>query len=481
MELLHGCVYAPCRFGYAFLKMTWFVNLLLGLIFVLAAFRPAMALALIVLMLPLEQLIQSLNPVLLTSRTGLLAVNATTAAVAAIALTRVFLARMRPFQSFLTPTLAGSLLLLLWSSVTVLWTPSPNAVPAILSGLPYMVLALSVSQALLTDMDTAENSLRMILLVGTILCGLIILNPEFQTRWGRLGFDLGGGIRSSALSLGEAGGITLMVGLLLRHNQGWASPLWNLLRLLGVLTGLYVGIQSGSRGQVLFAIAVAAAFYPFAAPIADVRRLVLSILGLTFLAVSTLVLLSSLLYGFDAQRFSVDELLYGRSSTEGRIQNVLVLLNAWASQPFAWLFGLGFFAFNSLYSGQLDPYSHVVVADLLFEHGLIGASIGAFILWTSTYSFIALFRIYGGSPAHRAVVVTFLALATYTFLLSNKQGHLWGISSTFFFLCAGGRLLARAPENPEMEDWLQDDHVKRLDGADPHHSHGEQPRMGPAK
>jgi hypothetical protein len=387
---------------------------------------------------------------------------------------------MRPFQSFLTPTLTGALALLLWSSVTVLWTPSANAVSAILGGLPYMVLALVVSQALLTDMDIAEKTLRMILFVGTILCGLIILNPEFQTRWGRLGFDLGGGIRSSALSLGEAGGLTLMVGLLLRHNEGWASPFWNLLRLLGVLTGLYVGIQSGSRGQVLFAIAVAGAFYPFAAPIADVRRAVLSILGLIFLSISTIVLLSTLLYGFDAQRFSVDELLYGRSSTAGRVQNVLVLLNAWAPNPFAWVFGLGFFAFNSLYSGQLDPYSHVVVADLLCETGLIGAAIGAFVLWTSTRNYLALVRIHGGSPAHRAVVVAYLALATYMFLLSNKQGHLWGISSTFFFLCAGGRLLAREPANPEMQYWAEADHVKNLSGADPQDSHGEQPRMGPA-
>jgi hypothetical protein len=436
------------------------------LAFTLGCIRPSVALALLILMFPIEQLLQAANPFLLSSRFGLIAVNALTAIVAIFALIRVWLSGAQPLRAVFSAAFVAACLLLAWSAASLAWTPSWElASSTVPQALPYMLLTFGFGTFLLTDLDAADRMLKAILVLGTALCCFIIVNPEFQARWGRLGLDLGGGIRSSPLALGEAGGMTVILSMLLRHQQGWSTVAWSLLRLVGVLAGLYLGIQSGSRGQILFAVAVGAGFYTFAAPLRDIRRTVLTVLGLGFLIVSAMILMNTLLYGFDAQRFSPEELLYGRSSTMGRVQNVMVLASAWADRPLAWIFGLGFLAFNALYSGQIDPYSHVVIADVIFEEGLVGVLLGLATLVYAGRDHAYLVKSYAADRSLRVTAIALLALATYSFLLANKQGHLWGISSTFFLLCTAARLRLRidsglAPAALSRDDVAHDESLE---------------------
>ena len=418
-----------------------------GFIFLAGLFRPGLAAATAILQFAVEQMLQGFVDYLRSTRIGLVLTNAVVLLIAVLCSIRTVVRIPRPFVGMGSPTFLLLTGLLAWSVFSLAWSPSKEkGMSSVVDNLPYMVLLLGVCGFLLHDLKTADSFCRSILVVSTVATVFVLVNPEFVNRWGRLGFAIGfENERSNPLALGEMGGAAAITGLLLRDQRGRSILFWNIMRLAGIGAGLALSIQSGSRGQVLFAIAVATAFFPVAAPVKDIRRFILTILGLALLGGFTMVLMSTLLYGFEAERFSFNEIFYGQSSTQGRVQNVLVLATAWGKNPFFWMFGLGYYAFSDLYSAKTDPYSHVLLADSIFELGIPGLTMFVGAVYFSIRSYIRLFWEVVDHPGARATAATLSALTLYQLLLVNKQGYLWGAGTFYLLIAASGRLVARLP------------------------------------
>jgi hypothetical protein len=211
------------------------------------------------------------------------------------------------------------------------------------------------------------------------------------------------------------------------------------LRVAAVLAGTAVAIQAGSRGQFFYALIVAVPFLPLAAPVKSARNLILALVAVVFVGLVASFLLDTLLSGFAAKRFSLDEMLYGTSSSSTRIENVLSLGRAWAQSPTAWIFGLGYYAFNGLFADAGSIYSHVLFADVIFEMGLPGVAFMSWFVYFTVRDSFRLYRLAADFPLERAACTVVIALFAYQLLLVNKQGNLWG--SMYFFLM--GILISR--------------------------------------
>jgi O-antigen ligase len=222
-----------------------------------------------------------------------------------------------------------------------------------------------------------------------------------------------------------------------------------LARIAALLLGTALAIRSGSRGQFLYAMAIAMAFYPLAAPVRNPRVLVATVLGIAIIAIAASQLMDLLLDDpFEAKRFTFEEMAYGKSSASGRVTNVITLYKEWLSKPTAPIVGLGYGAFAYFSESAGEPYSHVLFADAVFELGLPGAAFMIVFVWTSTGAAIAVIRSSKDAPAQRAIAAMLVAWYTYELLLVNKQGALWGVASFF----PAGVVMARLMTRDQAEE-----------------------------
>jgi hypothetical protein len=403
-----------------------------------ACTRPAVAFALVILMFPMEIVLQSTSSVLRTPGIGIKMVNISIGIAALLAALGSSFRTPGFMRAFLTPTSVMAYGLLAWGAVTLLWSPGREAgLEAVQGQFPYFVVILLIGPLLVRRVDVLVSSISATLMITTALCAIVLVNPEFLVKDGRLGFDLGAGVRSNPLALGELGGLAILLGALLRR-----SPLGALavpLRVAAVLAGTAVAIQAGSRGQFFYALIVAVPFLPLAAPVKSARNLILALVAVVFVVLASSFLLDTLLSGFAAKRFSLDEVLYGTSSSSTRIENVLALGRVWAQSPIAWIFGLGYYAFNGLFADAGNIYSHVLFADVIFEMGLPGVAFMSWFVYLTVRDSFRLYWLAAEFPLERAACTVVIALFAYQLLLVNKQGSLWG--SMYFFLI--GILISR--------------------------------------
>jgi hypothetical protein len=186
------------------------------------------------------------------------------------------------------------------------------------------------------------------------------------------------------------------------------------------------------------------ACYPLAAPISNPRALLATVVGIFIIAFAASQLLDLLLDDpFEAKRFSIEEMAYGKSSASGRVANVLILYREWVSTPTALFTGLGYGAFSYFSESAGEPYSHVLFADAVFELGLPGAVFMGVFVWTSTSAGLKLLRSSKDEPVQRTITALLVGWFAYEILLVNKQGALWGVASVFTAGAIMARLAAR--------------------------------------
>ena len=413
--------------------------------------RPSFALALVISMFTVKQLVQAGNPWLMQP-TGSLAINAMVllTAVASIAL-RFSRVGRDPVSAVNIPWLA-TIALFMWSIVTCLWSPADDAISAVTTGAPYFVLGVVVAPFLIRNWAEASEFQIAMLWIGIPTALLILVSPDFSMKYGRLGIDVGTS-RSNPLALGEFGGIMVLAAATIRYPGRWLL----LARLAALLLGTALAIRSGSRGQLLSAVVIAMVFYPLAAPVRNPRALVGTVIGIAIIAFAASQLLGLLLDDpLEAKRFTFEEMVYGKSSASGRVNNVVILYKAWLSNPTAPIVGLGLGAFSSFTESIGDPYSHVLFADGVFELGLPGALFLFTFVWTSTTAAIGMIRASEPYPARRNAAAMFVAWYAYEMLLVNKQGSLWGVSSMFPVAAIMARLLARDSNLEPVETSAQE-------------------------
>jgi hypothetical protein len=412
--------------------------------------RPGFALALVVLMFAVKQFLQSTNAWLANTQAGSVTINAAVLTVALLAIAKRATSNEPQSRAIrVNVPWISAVMLFAWSVITCIWTPSDEAWPSVMIGLPYFLLMIVVAPALVSDLEDIGDFQMGLLVLGTTTSLLILVSPDFSSKFGRLGVEIAG-VRSNPLALGELGGMLLLSAVLMRRpGAGWL-----VLRITAAVLGTIIAVRSGSRGQYLYAVIVAIVCYPLAAPLRSFRLFALTVAGIGIFGTASLLLLDILISDpNEARRFSIEAFLYGESSATGRLSNIYALYSAWASDALAPLIGLGYHAFDTLSDSIGQPYSHVLFADAIFELGLPGVVLMSVFVGYSVASARSLLRQSESRPGARPLVALLVGWFAYQVLLVNKQGSLWGAPTLF----TAGAIMASLAREARRHDSLRVD------------------------
>lgn len=385
----------------------------------------AWALALVFVMYSLEQALQSSSGIFL--RIPPLA-NVCVALTVGVCIAGRLPQLERPLRGYATAQLAAVAAIFIWSAVSLLWTPArESGFDLTRSGLPYVILMVAAAPLLIDELGSLRRFLFAFLLLGTLTTALIVANPAFTVKLGRLGIDIGGGFRTNPLAIGELGGMMLIVGVLSMRVASSAA-LSATLRIAACLLGGYLALQSGSRGQLVFALAVSICFTPMARRISNIPRFFGVAAGAAILVPLAIWAAQFFLGSQELRRWDLNMLAEGATV---RNQNILDLFRAFSTAPLAWFVGLGFNAFTSV-TPTIEPYSHIFFVDVLTE---LGIPMFILLLWWLKKLFGDarwLFRRFADDADERASITCLCAMFVFQLLIVNKQGYLW--SATLFFL-----------------------------------------------
>jgi hypothetical protein len=411
-------------------------QVLLVIAAMVAIVRPVWALAMVISMYALEQLLQSAGGIFLSIPA---LTNITVAAVAGIAALRVMATQERPFLGYFNRAWMVTVVIFAWSAISLLWTPSPESGGKLVSsGIPYFILFVVTAPMLFVDVASLARLGRVLLLLGGAIAAALVANPEFRSWSGRQIFMLAGSVMSNPLATGELGGTIIITAVLLRGDG--LTPFMVLMRLVAFPLGLALALQSGSRGQLVSAVIVCFVFYPVAKRITTVIGFVGAV-GATIIGYTAFSILAPIiLTGYGITRWDTGSI---EGSVASRFQNVIDLMVAQFRAPLSWVVGLGYNAFTAISDGTGDGYSHNLSADILTELGMPMFALYVWMLVSACRDGLWLFRRYQDRPAERSSVALLLALASYQFLLMHKQGYLWGAGAYFMFVIAIGRIRRR--------------------------------------
>jgi hypothetical protein len=215
--------------------------------------------------------------------------------------------------------------------------------------------------------------------------------------------------------------------------------------------GGVLSLQSGSRGQLIFALGLAVIAFPFARRIRNIAGFFGTVAAVA-LMIPLVLFLAQLVLGTDELRRWELSTLAGGANT--RVLNILDLFAAFANRPSAWVVGLGFNAFSWVSGANKEPYSHALVVDMLTELG-----IPAFVVfcWWSLRVLqdgLWLLRRFGDDDSGRATASLLMVLFVYETLLVNKQGYLW--AATLFFLVGIAITRVRVREEALDAEYAED-------------------------
>ena len=350
-------------------------------------------------------------------------------------LAKLLTVKENPLKAYLNPAFYMILAIFIWSLISLIWSPAlpiqDNTGSNIIKGTwPQFILTVLLTPLLLWDLDDWNAALPKFLILGSITCLMIFLNPEFTIKNARIGIELGGGLRTSPLAIGQVGGIIAVISALYipPKRSFWIF----LLQISSFILGSLLAIRSGSRGQILFSGILIIAFYPMARKAKNFKSFLSAVFGFVTIAVLAILAFQYVSSDTAVDRWTETNIASGSGI---RIFFILKLLGAFIASPTAWFIGLGFNAFSSLGEGLYGQgYSHATFIDVLAELGIPAFLLLLTALWISVRSGIILFQRFRESPSHRASVAILIAMLAYQILLANKEGNLWSSVNLFLFM-----------------------------------------------
>jgi hypothetical protein len=420
-DVLRGMIAGqPMSGAIAIVTLLTVLVLLIG-----ATTRPGWALAAVVTMLPIEQVLQSTVPVFLGTPwlyNGLVA----SACLCCLATKPM---RGRSFHLLLSGPMFMATAVITLALLSLIWSPQIEPVDRILrESVPPFVVAIFILPAVIDSLDDLRDAARATIATG-IICALgVVLNPAAKNVWGRLALDFGTHT-GNFLCMSEMGGTMVILAVLIR----WPGTTGAVLRAAGALLGAALFFSTGSRGQVIFAGALSLAFFPLAHRIRNVGSFFLNAALLTTLSGLAMLGASLFVQQGSARRWD----LAGRDFLL-RIEFVQSLLGKWAATPSAWFSGLGLGSFYAYGFG--GDYVHNTYIEALGEVGLIAFVLFVLLTALGIAGLLGLFRAASSDPSERNDAALLLALTAYQILLSFKQGSLLGSNLLVMFLLIGHRL-----------------------------------------
>lgn len=425
--------------------------------------KPQWALLLVLTFLPLEQLLGSYIP-LLARKSWI--TNVSVGLVAMFALGIEFLRGQKPLNGYFNTTWMLVFLLYVFTAFGIFWSPVPEAGRYFLrTGFPYYMLLLVILPGLIRDLENIRKFVVPFMIIGSAIIFFILNSPRTEIYAGRLFVDLSQSTgsssdRASPLTTAELGGAILIVAALFKPSR-FAKPVL-LLRIASIFAGMGIMVLSGTRGQLLFAVALSVAFFPVAYQIKNTAQFVLTsgavgmLCGIFYLAIKVFFV-----SGDSSARWSAAGLSQGMSS---RMYYATTMLGEYAGNPGALIGGLGSGAFNAYVDENTENYlyPHNLIIEVLTEHGLIGFGILLGIFLTTGLAALRLFRCYRDDPVYRPVLAILLALCAYVTLISLKQGSYAIIPVPFYWYLVLTKIDRRVRSQQSFDDYRYEE----LDSAE---------------
>lgn len=427
--------------------------IVLAVIFTVAIFRPAWTVAVVLTMFPIEQALQASSGIF-RDRGSLanMAVGITVILSLLFSLVRGRLV----LRSIVSPPMILTTTLYCWAGLSYFWTFSPEWLAEYMRWTaPYIVVIIGGAPLLISGFRDLRELRIALLIVGTIVAVLILTNPNFQYVYGRLMVNVDSDSRTNPLAIGALGGLLVLLALLGPAKESRTAIL--VLRMAAFVIGLALGFGSGSRGEVIAAVVAGFIFLPMSRRVANPVQFITTVaIGAAFLG-GVFLVRSYVVSPDNEERWSLDSLAYGSG---GRLDNVIDIAGFYLQRPMNWFQGLGSVAFHDLPSRTGDPYTHVLLADIVFELGVPGITLFGAIVYVAVLNSRRLFKAVRDNNEARALVTLLSAFSLYEFIIANKAGLIWAQYDLFFGLCVLGRL-TQLEADPEMAALPADD-----EGAD---------------
>jgi hypothetical protein len=392
----------------------------LGLLY--ALWRPHWVFILVIMMFPLEQLLQAYIPFLAAHRTF---VNIAIGLMTIFGIVTRLGRRDHIGQTYLNPVMLLVLALYVTWLVGATFSPAgAQAYEVVSFSLPYLCLLVVLLPLLIVDLPEFRRMTTGYMVLGTAIAILIIANPMSSYHSGRLSLDLGmvGGHireRGNPLALGELGGSMALIAALIRPMS--ATTLFTLVRIAAFVAGFGLAIGSGSRGQVLAAGIAGVLFYPMSRRLANPKQFVINSIGFGVLVLG-LFAVFKLFVGYEnRERWEVWGML---RDTMLRMDMVWELFAAFLASPGNWPLGLGTAAYSVIGGSRHADYVHNVAAEILCEHGLVGFTLFLLIVGLTFKCGFRVWSIYREDPVMRATAAVLAAMCFYALLLALKQGSI---------------------------------------------------------
>ena len=330
--------------------------------------------------------------------------------------------------------------ILVLSFLSLLWSINAKLTWEHYSGsLPYLIVFAVLAPMLVATWDDLRDGLLMLLAIGFSLVVLILATSRFENRTVvfETGLALADGMnKGNPLATATLAGNVAIIGWLL--NFRGVGRAFKALRFVVIGVAFVLAVKSGSRGQTFLMLLVPLMYTPLSRRLKDVG----SFIGM---AASVVVLGTIVFYSFgalldtgiDASRWQAGQL--AEAYEGGRIQTALTLLGVWADYgPVAWILGLG--ASASYEPWILGIYPHIVAIEMLCELGLIGFALFC-ALPILTFKNISTLRANAQNDVvRRGELAAILGLFTFEFLLSFKEGSLYGSGFLLCYFTIIGRL-----------------------------------------
>jgi hypothetical protein len=387
--------------------------------------RPAIALAALLLLFALKQWGMAKVDALTNDW---LFTNYLIGAIVLLAMARaMFLGRLRsPFVGDL-PILAC--ILYGYAGLAVMWSPVPEkALDELQTNLPYMILGIVALPMILRRFDDVATGLRGFLVIAIPLMAAFV----FFATWGYRSIEIdaapGENVRLP-LSLAAFAGFALVVSSMFLQGRLWRYAIV----LVSAALAFTIAIRTGSRGQFVAMIAAAGLFYPVSRGYRGSMKMIAAFGVCAVLAFAAFSFYSDSVSEISTsdKRWQSEEIV---EDYEGRLDHSARLLDAWISDPWYVLFGLGT---SASFSSQLGGgYAHILAVDVLSELGMIGFSLLVVLLWRCAAVCLSALKTVSRDPkmiTRNAVIATLTALFFMELMLAFKQGTLLRNSFLFIF------------------------------------------------
>ena len=400
---------------------------LVGLIFVLLVVmmrkNPGIALGLVWCLYAMEQVLQAGLPFFVAH--GSL-INLSIFGVSCIAFTMVIIrTKMLGGIRFPRPVI-WMLFLFGLMTISTVWAPKPgNSLNRLKEAAPYIAQFIFIAPICAVDRNQLDKAIKVLIYFGFFVLVGLSLCPIINRG---IVLDDGGahGQRIDANPLAVAGfaGYVILAAVFKVYGMKKKQGRVFLAHVAIIILGLLVMARSGSRGQVVACIISLVVWLPVTARVAAKRSSILAMVAVLLVAIGLYYFVSN---GADAARWQSHQL---QDHAVGRLDSAFRLLQIWRDAgPVYWVVGLG----TSAAWDTIGGYPHIVPLEVIAEEGLLGfVFFSAFCLTVVSGSY-SVIRRDGLDAASRVNLGLVVAMFTFQFALSFKQGSLVGSQPLFCF------------------------------------------------